>query len=252
MPRSVTRMSILDALHYDDDTRRRLIAGYPAHVRRARAMGLPAIGEGAIFPIEDDVLKVDPFDIPPHWMEIGGLDFGWDHPTAAVRLAFDRESETFFVTQEYRKRQETPLYHANALKGWGDHLPFAWGLEGLQTKLSDNPEQTQKTFRKHGLRMCDTHATFDTGGVGVEQGVQEILELMQSGRFKVFSSLVLWFEEKNSYHRFKNDDDKVAQIKKVHDDLMDATRYAYMMRRFAIPQPQDDSFRVHRAPLVYA
>lgn len=235
MGRSVTRMTIFDALHYDEGSRDRLIASYPRHVRRARAMGLPAIGEGAVYPIEDEFISVPAFEIPPHWMEIGGLDFGWDHPTAGARLVFDRESETCFVTDIYRKRQETPLHHAEKLKGWGTHLPFAWGLEGQQTKLSDNPEKQWKIFRKHGLKMLTTHATFDDGGVGLEQGVQMILEEMQTGKFKVFEHLTDFFEEKNSYHRHKNDDDKVAQIKPVHDDILDAVRYARMMLRFAVP-----------------
>lgn len=233
--RSVTRMTIYDALHYDEEARERTIASYPRHVRRARVMGRPAIGEGAIYPIEDEFIAVPGFDIPPHWMEIAGIDFGYDHPTAAVRIVFDRESETFFVVDCYRKRQTTPLLHCDFLKGWGRHLPFAWGTEGLQKKLDDNPEETQAKFKKHGLKMLSSHATFETGGVGVEQGVQEILELMQASRFKVFQHLDDWFEEKNSYHRFRSDDDKVAQIKKVHDDLMDATRYAMMMIRHAVP-----------------
>lgn len=233
MSRSVTRMTIFDAYHYTEEKRQELIASYPKHQRRARMQGLPAIGEGAIFPIDDEDIMVAPFQIPDYWMEIGGLDFGYDHPTASVRLVFDRESETFFVTQEYRERERTPMQHVEALKPW--NIPFAWGLEGLQTKLSDNPQQTQMLFRKHGLKMLDAHATFDRGGVGVEAGVQEILDLMMIGRFKVFSTCRKWFEEKNSYHRFRTNEDKVAQIKKVHDDLMDATRYAYMMRRNAVP-----------------
>lgn len=235
MSRSVTRMTLHDAFHYTEEKRAEIIASYPKHVRRARVLGLPAIGEGAVFPIDDEDISVAPFDIPKHWMELGGLDFGWDHPTAGIRLVFDRESETFYVTQEYRERQKTPMQHVEALKGWGPHLPFAWGLEGLQTKLSDNPEQTQKIFRKHGLRMLDSHATFDLGGVGVEAGLQQILDLMLIGKFKVFSTCRLWFEEKNSYHRHKSNEDKVAQVKKVHDDLMDAMRYAFMMRRMAVP-----------------
>lgn len=233
MTRAVTRMQLEDSLHYTEQARAEKIAQYPKHIRRARVSGLPAIGEGAVFPVDDEDIMCAPFEIPLYWMELGGLDFGWDHPTAAIRLVFDRESETFYVTHEYRERQRTPMQHVEALKPW--NVPFAWGLEGLQTKLSDNPEQTQKIFRKHGLKMLDSHATFDLGGVGVEAGVQQILDLMMIGRFKVFSTCRQWFEEKNSYHRAKNNDDKVAQIKKVHDDLMDATRYAFMMRRNAVP-----------------
>jgi len=234
MSRSWVRMTLLDALHYDETQRELVNLSYPKHVRRARSMGLPAIGEGAVYPIEDEAIACEPFEIPRHWREIGGLDFGWDHPTAAARLAYDPDTEIFYLTNTYRKRQQTPLYHCQHLLPWGKHLPFAWGLEGQQTKLSDDPKKQFKMFRKHGLKMLDSHATFEEGGVGLEQGVQEILQLMETGRFKVFKHLHQFFEEKNSYHRHKNDDDKVAKIKPVHDDILDAVRYAYMMIRYAV------------------
>lgn len=234
MARSVTRMTIMDAFHYTEEKRQEIIAAYPKHTRRARVMGLPAIGAGAVFPIDDEEITCDPFDIPAHWMEIAALDFGWDHPTAAARLVFDRESETFYVVQEYRVKEKTPMQHVEALKGWGRELPFAWGMEGLQTKLSDNPEQTQKTFRRHGLKMLDAHATFSEGGVGVEAGLQQILDLMMIGRFKVFKTCRMFLEEKNSYHR-AGKEGVAATIVKVHDDLIDAVRYAFMMRRNMVP-----------------
>lgn len=229
MSKHVTRMTIYDALHYTSAARDRIIATYPKHSRDARAMGKPAIGEGAVFPIDDADITIKPFPIPAHWLRIGGLDFGWDHPTAAVELVLDPDSQIFYVTKEYRERQKLPIQHVSALKVWNPHLPFAWGLEGLQTKLSDNPEQTQRIFRKHGLKMLQEHATFAGGGVGVERGLIEMLELMESGRFKVFSTCRRWLEEKSTYHRKRRTTDAVATIVKVHDDLMDATRYAYMM-----------------------
>lgn len=235
--RGVTRMTIHDALHYTPAEAARIIAKYPAHVRRARAMGQPAIGEGAVYPIDDDEITCAPFDPPPHWMEIAGLDFGWDHPTAAIRLVRDPETSTFYVTAEYRKSREVPLMHVQKLKAWGDHLPFAWGMEGLQTKLGDDPKQTQLVFRNHGLKMVGSHATFASGGVGVERGVTEILELMQAGRFKIFNTCIYTLEEKNGYHRANRPSNPLvaAQIVKLLDDLMDAMRYAYMMFRYAVP-----------------
>ena len=47
------------------------------------------------------------------------LDFGWDHPTAAVRLAWDRDADIVYVTDAYRVREETPLMHAAALNAVG-------------------------------------------------------------------------------------------------------------------------------------
>ena len=75
--------------------------------------------------------------------------------------------------------------------------------------------------------MLPEHATFESGGYGVEAGVQEILDRMQTGRFKVFSHLENWMAEFRTYHR---DNGKIV---KKHDDLMAATRYALMMLRFA-------------------
>ena len=52
-----------------------------------------------------------------------------------------------------------------------------------------------------------------------------LLTYMQSGRFKVTSHLSEWFGEFRDYYR------KDGVIVKEADDLMAATRYAFMMRR---------------------
>ena len=54
----------------------------------------------------------------------------------------------------------------------------------------------------------------------------EMLDRMQAGRWKVFSHLVDWFEEFRLYHR------KDGLIVKLQDDLMSASRYGLMMKRF--------------------
>lgn len=234
MSRHVTRMSIYDALHYTPAHRDRIIASYPKHSRKSRAMGIPAIGEGAIFPVDPESITVKPFPIPAHWLRIAGLDFGWDHPTASVELVLDPDSRIFYVTKEYREREKLPIQHVSALKAWGLRLPFAWGLEGLQTKLSEDPQQTQKLFRKHGLTMVNEHATFHDGGVGVERGLMEILDLMEKGQFKIFSTCRKTLEEISTYHRKRRSADAMATVVKTHDDLMDAMRYAYMMIRKAV------------------
>ncbi len=59
----------------------------------------------------------------------------------------------------------------------------------------------------------------------------EMLERMESGRFKVFAHLGDWFQEFKLYHR------KDGKVVKKLDDLMSATRYAVMMKRKAIVRP---------------
>ncbi len=130
--RAVITMTIEDAEHYTPQERQRVIDSYPAHEREARTRGVPALGSGRIFPVTEESIRVDPFDVPRHWVQIGGLDFGWDHPFAAVGCAWDRDADVFHVTKIYREREATPIIHAAALKPWGAAMPWAWPHDGLQ------------------------------------------------------------------------------------------------------------------------
>ena len=84
----VTTMTIEDAEHYTPEQRAAIIASYPAHEREARTKGIPTLGSGRIFAIADEAISIAPFEIPHHWPQICGIDFGWDHPSAATRLAW--------------------------------------------------------------------------------------------------------------------------------------------------------------------
>lgn len=225
----VTQMTIDDALHYSPEQRAAIIASYPAHERDARAKGIPTMGSGRVFPIEEEFIKCDAFEIPSHWVQIGGLDFGWNHPSAGVKLAWDRDTDTLYVVACHRAREQTPLLFASAVKPWGAWLPWAWPHDGLQHDKGSG-EQLAKQYKTHGLNMLPERTTFPDGGNGVEAGVAEMYDRMQTGRLKVFSHLLPWFEEFRLYHR------KDGLIVKEGDDLMSATRYAMMMRRMAKTQ----------------
>lgn len=236
----VTNMTIEDALHYTPEQRAAIIAGYPAHEREARAKGVPTMGSGLIFPVAEDSIVVEPFSIPAHWPQIVGLDIGWDHPTAAARLAWDRDSDVVYLVADYRQAEAVPAIHATAIKAWGDWIPVAWPHDGLQHDKGSG-EQLATQYRGHGLNMLRDKATNPpkpgepegSGGNGVEAPVQEMLERMLTGRWKVFKTCRSWLEERRMYHR--ND----GKIVKEVDDTISASRYAYMMLRHAkLPQPK--------------
>jgi len=234
----VTTMTIDDAEHYTPEQRTAIIASYPAHEREARTRGIPSLGSGRIFPIEESLITIEPFDIPAHWVQICGIDFGWDHPSAATRLAWDRDDDVIYVTSAHRQKEQTPLLFASTVKPWGDWLPWAWPHDGLQHDKGSG-EALADQYKAQGLKMLPdkaTHAPKDsdkegTGGNGVEAGVLEMLDRMQTGRWKVFSHLSDWFEEFRMYHR------KDGKIVKEMDDLLSSSRYAMMMKRFAITKP---------------
>jgi hypothetical protein len=228
-----TNMTINDALHIPESERDRIVASFAEWEREARANGTPMLGSGRIFPVSESAITVEPFAIPAIWPQIGALDFGWDHPTAAVSLAWDRDADCVYVTRAYRASQEIPAIHAAAVRPWGAWLPWAWPMDGLQHSKGDGVQLAQQ-YREEGLLMTMEHAQYpeladDTrvSRVSVEAGLLDMLQRMQTGRFKVFANLADWFEEYRLYHR---EDGKVV---KLYDDLLSASRYGVMMLRYA-------------------
>ncbi len=233
----VTNMTIYDAEHYTDTQRAAIIAGYPTHEREARAMGTPMLGSGRIFPIDEALIKESPPSIPGHWARICGIDFGFDHPTAAAWIAWDRDTDTFHVYDTYRAKNQPIAVHAAAIKARGDWIPVAWPHDGLQHEKGSG-ETIAFQYRKHGLNMLKDRATFDDGGNGVEAGIQEMYDLMLTGRFKVAKHLTEFFEEFRMFHR------KDGKIVKLNDDIISSVRYALMMRRKAKARALPDRQRM--------
>lgn len=217
-----------DAPHLSPEVKEGLLASYPAHQRDMRTKGVPMLGHGRIYDLAEDAITCEPFDIPRHFRVIDGMDFGWDHPQAQVQLVFDPEGDMFYVTKAWKKAQTKPIEAWGAVKAWAAEVPTAWPLDGLQTEKGSG-EQQKSYYSEAGFNMLHEHATWPDGSNGVEAGLFEIRDLMLSGRFKVFAGLRDWLDEFLQYHRDEN-----GKIAKTRDDMLDATRYAYMMRRHAI------------------
>jgi hypothetical protein len=219
-------MTIEDADHFTPEMRASIIASYAEHEREARTKGIPILGSGRVFPISEEMITEDAPTVEAGWYLIGGIDFGWDHPTAAVKLAHDRDNDCVHVIAAYRSSQQTPVIHAAALRPWGARLPWSWPHDGLQhDKGSGEPLAEQ--YRAQHLNMLPEMATFEDGKFGLEAGLMLMLDRMKTGRLKVARHLTDWFEEFRMYHR------KDGKIVKERDDLMSATRYGLMMLRYS-------------------
>lgn len=227
-----------DAPHMTPDKRRQALLKFPEHERDMRSTGAPMVGTGMVYAIDQSKISIEPFQIPGHWARINAVDFGWDHPAALVCLAWDRDADCVFIYDAWKQSKALTEVHVQAIKSKGDWIPVVWPHDGMKHDPKSG-KPTADIYRSMGANMH--FAPFSNppspgqkegqGGNGVEVGVQEILSRMETGRFKVFSHLKDWFDEWRMYHR------KDGEIVKLMDDLMDATRYAVMMRRFAITQP---------------
>lgn len=219
-----------DVPHLAPDQKAKLWESIPEHQRDARTKGIPILGSGRVFTAAEEAITCEPFEVPRTWPRINGVDFGIDHPFAAARCAWDRDNDRWYVIGTYREKDQTPPIHTAALRPWGAWVPIAWPHDGLNRDKGSG-EQLAAQYRANGLNMLAERATHEEGGNGVEAGILEMIERMQTGRFKVFRGLADWFEEYRLYHR------KDGLIVKIMDDLLSATRYAMMMRRFAEVEP---------------
>lgn len=225
--RALVQMTIEDAEHIAQEERQKIIDGYPEHEREARTKGIPALGSGRVYPVAESVLTIDPIPLPDHWPRICGIDFGgWDHPTAVVWMAHDRDTDTVYVYDCYRASKVPAAVHASAIRGRGDWIPCAWPHDGLEHEKGSG-DIISDIYRNEGVNMLFQRAQFADKSMNVEPGILRLLNRMVSYRFKVFNHLADWLSEFRMYHR------KEGIIVKSRDDLMDATRYAEMMISYA-------------------
>lgn len=187
---------------------------------RARSLGEPALGEGAIYPIDIEHLLVDDELIPKHWKRAWGLDVG---KTAIVWGAINPDTDVLYLYREYYSEEYNVLLHATAIKGI--HGEDAW-VPGVADPAAAQSSQIDgqkivELYRDHGLDVIEA------GHKLVESGISEVWERMVTGRLKVFRSLSGWRGEFSRYHRRKKETELGMQSKivKKFDHRMDATRY---------------------------
>lgn len=234
--RGVVTMTIDDAEHIPATERQKIIDGFPAHEREARARGVPLFGGGQVFPYAESSITCSPFAPPKHWRYIWGIDPGVGHPFAAALLAHDVDMDMIYVMLSIRMKDAMPIQQAAAMKavlsGFGARIPVAWPQDAWQRReFAGELLPLQKIYKKHGLRMMEHHATFVDGSNSTELGILQLQERMTTNRLKVFSNCTEWFDEYRRYHR----DQKTNEIVKVEDDIMSATRVGAMAIRKAQP-----------------
>lgn len=144
------------------------------------------------------------------------MDFGWSHPTAAAFIAHDTDNDVVYVNGEYYQTLATPQTHTVNLHALGaDWIPGVCDPAGQSASQKDG-ESLLEAYARHGLELTKADNSR-------EAGIQVLLERMQNGKFKVFSTCVNWLHEFRMYARDEN-----GVPKKENDHLMDATRYAIM------------------------
>ena len=219
--------------HLSEAVMDQILSSYSPHEREMRRYGRPSIGSGLVFPLSEDKILVDPIHIEDHWPRIAAIDFGWDHPTAVVWCAIDRDTDTFYIYDCYSASKASPAVHAEIIRSRPHFVPIAYPHDGNRRDSMGNPGLADQ-YRNLGCNFLLEHFSNPAalgekkGSNSVEEGLMAMLQSMENDKFKVFSPLSDWLEEFRMYHRKQN---KVVPIR---DDLMSASRYAFQSQRFAV------------------
>lgn len=206
-----------DVPHLSEKAKREQLASIPPYQREARSKGIPTVGAGLIYPVPEDQIAIDPFEIPAHWPRFFGMDVGWNR-TACVWGAIDKNAAACYLYAEHYRGEAEPSVHAEAIKARGVWIPGAIDPSSRNRSQLDG-RRLLALYRGLGLNL--TEADND-----VETGLATIWELLSTGRLKVFSTMQNWFAEYRLYRR-----DKKGKIVKAFDHLMDGTRYGIMTGR---------------------
>jgi len=243
-------MTIWDAAvskggHIPDEDIPGIIASYPEHERDTRAFGADLQGEGAVFstPIGQIKERFDPSTAPPYWPWMWGVDFRHSgsattgHPFAAVLGCWDRDADIIHIVHAERMLGLAPMHVAAMKKHPMWEAPVAWPHDGGRGGSIIDGATISQTYKRLGLNMRPTHATFDGGGFKFENGIDDMQNRLARGGLRVAEHLHDWFDEYLGYHR------ENGLVVKVDDDLLSATRQLCMDLRFAKSAIAGTTFR---------
>lgn len=230
----VIYLTLDEVPHFSEEEKAYRISTMPEHEREARRLGKPFFGAGMVFSADESSIREDAIQYAPdHWTWLWGIDFGINHPFAAVLGAWDRDADVVHIMHTVRMKNARVMEHVRAMKPFG-WIKVAWPQDGHQRDRGDLTPLSG-LYKREGLRMLPDHAKFSDGSNSTEAGIAEMAARLNTGRLKVAKHLQDWFSEYRTYHR----DAKTGLLVKSDDDLMSATRILIMALRHSSTRMQE-------------
>jgi phage terminase large subunit-like protein len=229
--RSVHRIAAVEAKHISEARNEELAAGWSDAEKLTRLEGVPQLGSGPVFPVEllsGLIRSFDPENLPSWARHVVGIDFGFAGGFAAVYIAWAHDTGDVWVLDSFMMQQSSALYHTQRIHSMtrGLRVPCAWPHDGNVHDKGSGLGLAQQ-YRNFGANMLPKHATnHGTNDNRVEPGLQELRELMFTGKLHIAGHNTELIEQLRGYHR-----DADYRVVKERDHLIDALRYGCMCRR---------------------
>lgn len=212
-----------DVKHLTDEAKAERSAGLSEEMLRARKYGVPTIGKSLIFKFEEKDYTCESFSIPRHWPRITGVDIGLNHPTCAVSVALDRESNTAYVYQEYAVRDKDAGHHARHIGTW--KTPLAISHDAFR-RDPQTLKMTADLYAAEGVKVYNA-------GKDPWARIEVTRKRIGDGGLFVFSDMCPELLRQIRMYRTKDDG---ISIYKEHDDLVDAFTHAiWLLEKAEVP-----------------
>jgi phage terminase large subunit-like protein len=242
------RITSAEAKHITVERREELAGEYSDAERDTRLEGTPQLGTGPVFPIEllsGLTRSFDPNALPSWARHVVGIDFGFAGGFAAVYIAWAHDTGDIWVIDSFLMQQSSALYHTQRIHSMtrGLRIPISWPHDGNVHDKGSGLALAQQ-YRNFGANMLPRHAmNHGTTDYRVEPGLQEIRELMFTGKLHIGGHNSELIEQMRGYHR-----DQDFRLVKERDHLIDAMRYAIMMKRSGRARSECDGIGYGAAP----
>ncbi|EMC1489671.1 terminase family protein [Salmonella enterica] len=223
-----------DCPHFTPEMIETELAKYPKWQHEMRRRGIPVLGTGAVFDIDDDSLKLMEVSPGADWDCLAACDFGEtvDASVIAVAVRNPHTDQYYLIDTFYFDKDRSPGNMANQLlaKYPGitvirphDHPALAnqlrtFGVDVQQAPFRNPPAASLRAFK----------SSQETGSaIDIEVGLDEMRLMMSEGRLKILTRCKEWFKEKAEY--FYDINKNTGKVKKKGaDHAIDASRYAFM------------------------
>lgn len=224
--------------HLTEKQKAELRAATPKYQDDARTRGIPQLGAGVIFPVDEADFLVDAFPLPKHWPRGYGLDVGWNR-TAALWITRDPDTGTKYFYDEHYRSEDKPQVHSSSIRDRGVWIPGKID-PAARGRAQEDGKKLLASYRKEiygkedlavGVRLLTT------ANNAVETGLYDMLIALQIGKLKVMRNRCPnWLAERRLYRR-----DEKGRVVKKFDHAMDAGRYAFMSGDgWLLPVPATD------------
>lgn len=211
------RMGWADVPHLTEQQKRETLDGIPEWQWDARMNGIPIIGSGAIYPLKESDIVIQPFDIPSHWNRWYGLDVG----TTCTAVSLFTQNPVDKMVYIYK---EMSFYNNNGVFDYAQEIykevgSYQWG--SIDHAANMGSQFDKKSIRKE---LADTGLVLLNANKSVNKGLTEVYKEFKQNRLKIFSNCINHIKELRTYRR-----NEKGEIIKKDDHHMDAMRYAMLL-----------------------